>query len=259
VVEGVAGLLGRAIEKELTDMAIRMDKTYFEELFHGSPAAIVILSQEGIVERVNREFTNLFQYEPEEIIGHRIDDFLPSGPDRENANLLTDRVRDGERVAHEGVRYRKDGKPVYVSIIGVQSVPMAEGPVILVFIMISPNGSLHRKSSGKPGPFQTLVRIGQRRHHPVEGRDRRRMQCPSLGIFRCKREELVGHSAIELSPARQPNGVPSLNLAVKYDRAAQDKEPTLSNGCTNGPTAALSWRKSASAVSNGSRKPIRRL
>lgn len=225
VVEGVAGLLGRAIEKELTDMAIRMDKTYFEELFHGSPAAIVILSQEGIVERVNREFTNLFQYEPEEIIGHRIDDFLPSGPDRENANLLTDRVRDGERVAHEGVRYRKDGKPVYVSTIGVQSVPMAEGPVIYsIYHDITERVIAQEKLRESQARFKLLFESANDAIILLKEGIVVECNARSLGIFRCKREELVGHSAIELSPARQPNGVPSLNLAVKYDRAAQDKE-----------------------------------
>jgi PAS domain S-box-containing protein len=225
VMEGFAGLLGRSVEKEQSDMALRLDKTYYEELFHSSPAAIVVLNQQGIVERINKEFTNLFQYEQEEIVGKMIDEILPSQNDKNKAAELTERILDGERVAHEGIRYRKDGTAVYVSIVGVQSIPQAEEPAVYsIYHDITERVMAQENLKESQARFRLLFESANDAIFLLKDGFVVECNARTLKMFRCQREEIIGKSAIELSPVRQPNGTLSLNLAVKYNRAAHEKE-----------------------------------
>ncbi|MBK7173256.1 MAG: PAS domain S-box protein [Bacteroidales bacterium] len=225
VLEGFAGLLGRSIEKEQQDLALRLDKTYYEELFHSSPAAIVILDQKGVVERINREFTKLFQYQLDEIIGKKIDDILPSLSDKNTAIELTGRILVGERVAHEGIRYRKDGSPVHVSIVGVQSIPQAEEPAVYsIYHDITERVIAQENLKESQARFRLLFESANDAIFLLKDGFVIECNARTLDVFRCKREDILGKSAIDLSPVRQPSGILSLNLAVKYNRAAQEKE-----------------------------------
>lgn len=225
VLEGVAGLLGRSIEKEQMDKALWLDKTYYEELFHSSPAAIVILNRQGVVERINREFTSLFQYTPAEIIGKRIDSILPSDLDKEKASEITERILNGERIAHEGIRFRKDGTPVYVSIVGVQSLPYSEEPVVYsIYHDITERVIAQEKLRESQARFRLLFESANDAIFLLKDGFVVECNARTLDIFKCSREDIIGRSAIELSPRRQPNGALSLNLAVKYNRAAQKQE-----------------------------------
>jgi diguanylate cyclase (GGDEF)-like protein/PAS domain S-box-containing protein len=94
------------------------ESAYLEQLFEGAPAAVVLLDNEGRILKVNREFTRLFGYEREEVVGRELDPLIAPGEHQDEAAALTRRVAEGERVAHETVRRRKDGSLVHVSILG---------------------------------------------------------------------------------------------------------------------------------------------
>jgi PAS domain S-box-containing protein len=208
-----------------TNEAGRVDKTYFEELFQSSPVAIVILNREGIVERMNREFTGMFQYEPEEIVGHKIDEVLPSDHDKEKAVQLTGRILEGERIAYEGVRYRKDGSPVFVTIVGVQALPDNEDPkVYSIYYDITDRVLAQEKLQESQARFKMLFESANDAIFLLKEGIVFECNARTLDVFRCTRDEIIGRSAIDLSPVRQLNGMPSLNLAVKYNRAAQGHE-----------------------------------
>jgi len=225
ILEGFSGLFGRAIEKQQIEQALLLDKTYFEEVFHSAPAAIVILNQKGIVERINQEFTRLFHYQPEEIIGQKIDEILPSDYDKESAVELTGRILSGERVVHEGVRYRKDGSPVFVTIVGVQSFHNHEEPkVYSIYYDITDRVLAQEKLQESQERFKSLFESANDAIFLLKEGIVFECNARTLDIFRCTREDIIGRSAIDLSPVRQPNGIPSLNLAVKYNRAAEGHE-----------------------------------
>ncbi len=94
------------------------ESAYLEQLFEGAPAAVALLDNAGRILRVNREFTRLFGYQREEVIGRELDPLIAPGERQEEAVSLTRRVAEGERVALETVRRRKDGSLVHVSILG---------------------------------------------------------------------------------------------------------------------------------------------
>lgn len=110
---------GRVLEEYREASAEReRESAYLEQLFEGAPAAVALLDNEGRILRVNQEFTRLFGYGPEEVVGRELDPLIASGEHQEEAAWLTRRVAEGERVAHETVRRRKDGSLVHVSILG---------------------------------------------------------------------------------------------------------------------------------------------
>jgi PAS domain S-box-containing protein len=67
---------------------------------------------------VNREFTRIFGYAPEEAVGRHLRDLIVPSEAREEAQRYTELVTRGERVDAEGVRRRKDGV-LHVSIVRV--------------------------------------------------------------------------------------------------------------------------------------------
>src|SRR5712664_1139191 len=95
-----------------------------DELFEGSPDAVVLMDLEKRVVRVNREFGALFGYSEEEMVGASLADLIV--PDDELERSVAARARAQTtvgRVAFEGMRRRKDGTLIQVSIKG--------GPIVL--------------------------------------------------------------------------------------------------------------------------------
>lgn len=114
-------VLGTAIDitdRKKIENDLKIESAYLENLFESSPEAIVVTNNEGYIEKINKEFTRLFQYSEDEALGKHVDDLLaPKGYFSEAQNK-TKIVADGKRVAAETMRVRKDGTPIQVSILG---------------------------------------------------------------------------------------------------------------------------------------------
>jgi PAS domain S-box-containing protein len=94
------------------------------ELFEQAPQAVALLSVDNRVVRVNREFTRLFGYTPQETLGRHLNELIVPDESRAEEQRYADLVAQGQRVDAEGVRQRKDGSRLHVSIVRVPvSVP----------------------------------------------------------------------------------------------------------------------------------------
>ena len=104
---------------QATESALDRETAYFEQLFTSAPEAVVICDDDGIVQRVNREFRELFQYGPDEAIGRHIDSLVAHHGEhiQDEANSITRTATEGSPTAIETVRHRKDGSLVYVSVL----------------------------------------------------------------------------------------------------------------------------------------------
>ncbi|MBU0595718.1 PAS domain S-box protein [Candidatus Bipolaricaulota bacterium] len=96
------------------------EKARFEQLFAAAPEAVVLCDNDAVVQRVNAEFTRLFGYSEDEVLGHAIDDLVASGLADllAEANRVTANIASGETTFAETQRRRKDGRLVHVSILG---------------------------------------------------------------------------------------------------------------------------------------------
>ncbi|GAB7082264.1 sensor domain-containing protein [Megalodesulfovibrio paquesii] len=92
-------------------------KAYFQQLFENSPQAIAICDREGSVTGVNKAFEKLFGYEFEEIWSKRLGPFIVPAGLAPQAEEMTRRLSQGEHVAAETIRRRKDGQIVHVYML----------------------------------------------------------------------------------------------------------------------------------------------
>ncbi|HTP11999.1 MAG TPA: PAS domain S-box protein [Bacteroidota bacterium] len=91
---------------------------FFQQLFENSPEGVVFLDKDDRVLSINRAFTDIFGYTLEELRDKDLADFIvPRDLLRESTDLLARTVQ-RETVQASTMRKRKDGSPVFVSIIG---------------------------------------------------------------------------------------------------------------------------------------------
>jgi len=91
---------------------------YFESLFNKVPEAIALCDNHGSVIKINNEFRRMFGYTQAEAQGRLIDDLVAPGSLHPDAAVLTGTAARGETFATEGLRQRKDGGRIHVSILG---------------------------------------------------------------------------------------------------------------------------------------------
>jgi PAS domain S-box-containing protein len=106
-------------EVKRTQEELQNQTLLLEELFEQAPEAAAILTTDDRIVRVNKEFTRLFGYEAEEILQRRINDLIVPEALVESAQDYTNQLKRGDRVQVEGIRRRKDGSEVRVSILAV--------------------------------------------------------------------------------------------------------------------------------------------
>jgi diguanylate cyclase (GGDEF)-like protein/PAS domain S-box-containing protein len=104
---------------------------YFQKLFAEIQEAIVVVSDQGMVLDVNREFCRLFGYGADEAIGRGIDDLVAPDAEHSAAANITRAVAQGESLAMDVVRRRKSGALVHVSLLALPVV--TESRETLVF------------------------------------------------------------------------------------------------------------------------------
>ena len=105
-------------ERKRAERALGVEKAHLDQLFGSVPEAIVLVGNDSRVLRINDEFTRMFGYTIDEVLGQSIDELLAPDAFLEEARAITKRVAAGERTVFEGKRRRKDGTFVDVSILG---------------------------------------------------------------------------------------------------------------------------------------------
>ena len=110
----------------LTSLVDRLQnqRALLDELFEQAPQAVALKNVDNQVVRVNREFTEVFGYTPQEVVGRSLNDLIVPEELRPNAQRNADLVAQGQRVEAEVVRQRKDGSRLHASMVGVPvSIP----------------------------------------------------------------------------------------------------------------------------------------
>ncbi|MFQ5602799.1 MAG: PAS domain S-box protein [bacterium] len=115
---GVLGTISDITALKRTQEKLQIQITHFEHLFENSPEAIVLLSQDDRVLRINKEFTKLFGYLPEEAENRCIDELIVPSELSTEADTLTQKVIGQKNVHIETVRRHKNGQLIEVLILG---------------------------------------------------------------------------------------------------------------------------------------------
>src|SRR5205085_565995 len=113
---------------------VKRQRALLNELFEQAPESVALMSVGNQVIRVNREFTKVFGHTPREAVGRILDDLIVPDESRDEAQIYAKTVARGRRVDAEGVRRRKDGSRLYVSIVGVPvSLPGGHSAVYAIY------------------------------------------------------------------------------------------------------------------------------
>lgn len=96
---------------------LRLQSAYFEAIFQNTPDAVAILDAQDRVVMINKAFTALFQYTPEEARGVPINELVAPRRMRREAEAFSAKALQGESFEVETVRERKDGSLVDVAIV----------------------------------------------------------------------------------------------------------------------------------------------
>jgi PAS domain S-box-containing protein len=105
----------------LASLADRLQKesVLLNELFEQAPQAVALTDVHDRVVRVNKDFTRIFGYSPDEAFGQRLSRLIAREESQEEVGEFGNLVRRGQRVDAEAIRQRKDGSSVHVSVVRV--------------------------------------------------------------------------------------------------------------------------------------------
>jgi PAS domain S-box-containing protein len=126
-------ILGAAVTTALVGR-LQRQRVLLDELFEQAPEAVALLTPDDQVVRVNRQFTRVFGYAPPDALGRRLGELIVPEDSREEHRRGADLSARGQRVEAEGVRQRKDGSRLHISIVRVPvSVPGGQVAVYAMF------------------------------------------------------------------------------------------------------------------------------
>ena len=106
-------------ELKLAQEELQKRNTSLDQLFEQAPEAVVVLTTDDRIVRVNKEFTRMFGYEPDEVLQRPLNDLIVPEVHTESSKAYTHLLKDGGRVEVETVRRRKDGTEIDVSLLAI--------------------------------------------------------------------------------------------------------------------------------------------
>lgn len=114
---GLEGILRNISERKRAEKELQAREAYLDQLFESAQEAIVMADNDGRALRINQEFKKLFGFAQDEIQGKVLDELIVPKELRSDATSITRNVAQGEKVAFEAIRCRKDGTLIIVSVL----------------------------------------------------------------------------------------------------------------------------------------------
>ena len=109
-------ITGLIMRKKAEDQ-LHKEQAYLDQLYKSSSEAITMINNESIVQSINTEFTRMFGYTSQEIVGKNIDDMIVPKYLHDEAVRNTNQALTNERVEMESIRQHKNGILIDVSIL----------------------------------------------------------------------------------------------------------------------------------------------
>ena len=128
----------RTAELRTTNADLQQQKEYLDGLIDLAPDAVILADENFNVLRVNKEFTRIFGYAPEQAVGQWLPDLIV--PEEFRADAMKNRVllSSGQRVYLEAVRQRKGGARFLTSVAAARISPgIGQVAIYLIYRDIS--------------------------------------------------------------------------------------------------------------------------
>ncbi len=105
------------VSKKNSEDLLQKEKALLDQLFEGSTEAIIMIDNNGLVIKLNTEFTKLYGYSPAEILDRNIDDLISDPSNKAESVKITQDILQGIVSEIETMRKHKDGHLIDVSIL----------------------------------------------------------------------------------------------------------------------------------------------
>ncbi|MGF1533157.1 MAG: ATP-binding protein [Bernardetiaceae bacterium] len=108
------------------------DSTKLQAVFEAATDGIVIINERGIIETINRAAAQMFEYQPEELVGHNVS-ILMGDRDRKNHNRYIQNYKDtgvGKIIGiGREVTGRKKSGALFPCLLSISEVALPEGTI----------------------------------------------------------------------------------------------------------------------------------
>jgi PAS domain S-box-containing protein len=183
-------------ERKHSELEITIQKAYLEQLFEASTEAIAFVNENGLVERINSQFTALFGYAPDAIIGRSLDETIIPTALSEEGKTVTDEIKKGRSIFLESVRQRKDGSTLDVSITGMPiSIEGKDAGIYAIYRDISGQKQAEQEITIQKAYLEQLFEASTEAIAFINSDDRvERINSQFTEIFGFPPEEVIGRS-----------------------------------------------------------------
>jgi PAS domain S-box-containing protein len=111
------GVLTDVSKQKEYENQIKREKAFLGHIYDSAPAAIVITNSQGVISMINKEFTKLFGFCPEEAVNRNVNDLIVPDSLKEEALAIDNLAEMNLREVRQTIRKGKDGKDINVSVI----------------------------------------------------------------------------------------------------------------------------------------------
>ncbi|MCA1905326.1 MAG: PAS domain S-box protein [Desulfarculus sp.] len=210
------------------ERALGRQSAFFEQLFQASPDAILVVEGGGGIQRANQEFSRLFGYREEEVIGRNATELLAPGELRAEGLKVRDRIGRGESIRIETRRQTKDGRLV--------DVDLSATPIILdqhrlgdlvVYRDITAHKAAEAALTQSEELYRTLFESAGDAIFLIEGDVFVACNNQACDMLGAPREKIVGAHPWDFSPPEQAPGLSSRQYGHELMTAARRGDAQL--------------------------------
>ncbi|MGO9127612.1 MAG: PAS domain S-box protein [Terriglobales bacterium] len=212
-------------ERRKMEEALQQSEAKFRALFESASDAILIMHGEKISD-CNPQAETFFRCGREDLVGRSPLDFSP--PKQSDGRLSSEKAAELTRDAFRGVpqffeweHVRHDGTPFYGEV-SLNRVSTPKGGYLHGTVRdITKRRKLEEALQQSEAKFKALFEAANDAILILDGGKFVDCNARAETFFRCGREDLVGHSPLEFSPPKQPDG------QLSSEKAAEKIQATL--------------------------------